>query len=256
MSIFSITLFWIHIAPSWYGLMYALGFMVGYFIIRSRKWLPEAELESLVTYVFLGVLLGGRFWYVLFYNLPHYLAHPIEILQTWQGGMSFHGWVIGVIIAMMFFAHNHKKPFLVIADHVTSILPIGLWLGRIGNYLNKELLGFTPYTGPFAVMKDGLSYFPSPLLEAGLEGIILFIILYFLGKKNIFPGKTATSFLIWYWLFRFSIEFIRTPDVWLGYLSMGLTMGQILSIPMVIIGIILYFLFKTKCNIKVSPTSL
>ncbi len=127
--------------------------------------------------------------------------------------MSFHGGVIGVIIAMILYSLVHKKSFLIIADHVTSILPIGLGLGRIGNYLNKELLGFSPYNGPLAVIKNGVSYFPSPLLEATLEGLVLFIILYLLRQKNIFPGKIATSFLLWYGIMRFSIEFVRTPDV-------------------------------------------
>ncbi|MDD2891549.1 MAG: prolipoprotein diacylglyceryl transferase [Candidatus Gracilibacteria bacterium] len=240
MSIFSITFFGIHIAPSWYGLMYALGFIGGYWILKRRKIFSEGELDSLILYIFFGVLLGGRLGYVLFYNLSYYLAHPIEILQTWHGGMSFHGGVIGVIIAMILFAWIHKKTFFSIADSVTSIIPIGLGFGRIGNYINGELLGFSPYTGPLAVVKNGVSYFPSPLLEATLEGVILFGILYFLGKKNVFPGKVATSFLIWYGIFRFTIEFVRTPDIGLGYLTFGLTMGQILSIPMIIIG---YFLF-------------
>lgn len=187
MPIFSVTLFGIHIAPSWYGLMYALGFFAGYWILKRRKILSETELESLVLYVFFGVLLGGRLGYVLFYNLSYYLSHPVEILQTWHGGMSFHGGVIGVIIAMIFFSKMHRKSFLIIADSVTSILPIGLGLGRIGNYLNGELLGFANYTGPFSVEKNGVSYFPSPLLEAVLEGVVLFIILNFLLRKNMFP---------------------------------------------------------------------
>lgn len=169
MPIFSTTLFGITLAPTWYGLMYALGFIGGYLILRRRKILSETELDSLVLYVFFGVFLGGRLGYVLFYNLSYYLAHPVEILYTWQGGMSFHGGVIGVILAMLLFTRVHWKSFLVIADSVTSILPIGLGLGRIGNYINKELLGFTPYNGLFAVEKNGLSYFPSPLLEAVLE---------------------------------------------------------------------------------------
>lgn len=246
MAIFSITLFWIHIAPSWYGLMYALGFIGGYLILKSRKILSETELDSLMFFIFLGVFLGGRLGYVLFYNLPYYLAHPIEILETWHGGMSFHGGVIGVIVAMIFFARVHKKSFLLIADHVTSILPIWLWLGRIGNYLNGELLWFANYTGPLAVIKNGVSYFPSPILEATLEGVILFLILFLLRRKNTFPGKIASSFLIWYGIFRFSIEFIRTPDVGLGYLTLGLTMGQILSVPMIITGIILYLFFRNS----------
>ncbi|NDK19233.1 prolipoprotein diacylglyceryl transferase [Candidatus Gracilibacteria bacterium] len=248
MTIFSITLFGIHIAPSWYGLMYALGFFIGYWILKRRKILSDVELESLIFYVFIGVLIGGRLGYVLFYNLPFYLANPLEIIQTWHGGMSFHGGVIGVIIAMILFSQINRKPFLIIADHITSVLPIGLGLGRIGNYLNGELLGFANYTGPLAVIKNGVSYFPSPLLEATLEGVVLFMILFFLRQKNIFPGKIAASFLFWYGIFRFSVEFVRIPDVGLGYLTFGLTMGQILSIPMIIIGTILYFFFKKNAK--------
>jgi len=244
MPIFSITLFGIPIAPTWYGLSYALGFLIGYLILKRRKIFSESELDSLILYVFFGVLLGGRFGFVLFYHLPYYLAHPIEILYTWQGGMSFHGGVIGVIIAMILFARIHRKSFLLIADQVTSILPIGLGLGRIGNYVNGELLGFANYTGPFAVIQNGVSYFPSPLLEAVLEGVILFLILNYLLKKHPFPGKIASSFLLWYGVFRFCIEFVRTPDAGIGYLALGLTMGQILSIPMIMVGGVLYLYFK------------
>lgn len=143
MSIFSLTFFGIHIAPTWYGLMYALGFIAGYCIIRARKVLSDAELDALVFYVFVGVILGGRLGYVLFYDLSYYLAHPVDILKTWNGGMSFHGGMIGVIIAMYLFARKYRKSFLDIADQVTSVLPIGLGLGRIGNYINGELLGFS-----------------------------------------------------------------------------------------------------------------
>lgn len=160
--------------------------------------------------------------------------------------MSFHGGAIGVIIAMLLFSRIHKKSFLVVSDQITSTLPIGLGLGRIGNYLNQELLGFTPYTGPFAIEKNGVSHFPSTLLEATLEGLVLFVILNLLMRRNKFPGKIGTSFLIWYGVFRFSIEFVRTPDAGLGYLTFGLTMGQILSIPMVVIGTILYFYFQSS----------
>lgn len=190
--------------------------------------------------------------------------------------MSFHGGVIGVVIAMWLFSRKNLTPslstngegvkntsplllqkekgsgdegiksitFLTLADHITSVLPIGLGLGRMGNYINKELLGFSPYNGPLAVVKNGVSYFPAPLLEAGLEGVMLFIILFLIRRKNIFPGKVATSFLVWYGIFRFCIELIRTPDAGLGYLAFGLTMGQLLSIPMILFGTILYFYFK------------
>jgi len=255
MTIFNITLFWIHIAPTWYGFMYALAFLSGYYILLKRKILTEKELESLVLHVFFGVFLWGRLWYVLFYNPLYYFAHPVEIFYTWHWGMSFHGGVIGVIVAMITFAYVHKKSFLAIADSVTSILPIWLWLGRIGNYLNKELLWFSPYTGPLAVVKNGISFFPSPLLEALLEGILLFIILNFFGNKNKFPGKVATSFLIWYGIFRFGAEYLRTPDVHIWYLALGLTMWQILCIPMIVIGIILYVYLKNRAKIDYRKTS-
>ncbi len=246
MTLFDITLFWIRIAPSWYGFMYALAFMIGYYLLLKRKIIPEKVLESLVFYVFIGVLLWGRLGYVLFYNPEYYIANPVEIFYTWHGGMSFHGGVIGVIISMIIFAHIHKMSFLLIADQVTSILPIWLWLGRIGNYINKELLGFSPYTGPWAVIKNGISHFPSPLLEAFFEGGILFVILVFLSKKNTFPGKIWASFLIWYGIFRFTIEYVRIPDAHIGYLFFDLTLWQILSIPMVVIGAVLYVYLKNR----------
>lgn len=234
MFIFDITLFGIRVAPSWYGLMYALGFIAGYFIIRSRKIFSDQNLDSLVLYVFLGVILGGRLGYVLFYEPSYFIAHPGEILQMWHGGMSFHGGAVGVIIAMGIYTLRYRKSFLLVADQVTSILPIGLGLGRIGNYLNGELLGFAPYTGPLAIIRNNVSHFPSTLLEAVFEGIILFVILSYIVRHQKYNGQIASHFLLWYGVFRFAIEFVRLPDAGIGYLFGGITMGQLLSIPMIV----------------------
>ena len=234
--------------------MYVIGFILGYLIIKKRKILSEDKLDTLLFYLFLWIILGGRLGYVLFYNLPYYIAHPIDILKTWQGGMAFHWGVIGAVIAMFLFAKKNKEDLYTIADHVTSVLPIGLWLGRIGNYLNKELLGMA-YNWPLAVIaKNGKSYFPSPLLEAFLEGIVLWFILLYIYKNRTIPGQVAGAFLFFYWIFRFLIEFIRTPDIQLWYLAFGwITMGQLLSIPLIFIG--LYFWKIRIKNIKIIPIS-
>ena len=152
MHIFDITLFGLHIAPTYYGLMYAIGFLVGYALL-SRRARPSISYDQLLIVVVLGVVVGGRLGYVIFYDPSYYLAHPAEIPQTWHGGMSFHGGIIGVIVALIIYARRTGVSFLALADDIASVVPIGLGLGRIGNYLNKELLGFTPYHGYFAVEK-------------------------------------------------------------------------------------------------------
>lgn len=139
MPIFSVDILGVTLAPTWYGLMYSLGFVGGYLVLSRRDFLSRAELETLLLYVFAGVILGGRLGYVLFYDLGYFVEHPAQILATWRGGMSFHGGAIGVILAMLAYARVHRKNFYTIADHVTSILPIGLGLGRVGNYINGEL---------------------------------------------------------------------------------------------------------------------
>lgn len=249
MKIFEITLFGITIAPSYYGLMYAIGFLLGYWIILKRKKIEEDALDSLLIYIFFGVMLGGRLGYVLFYNLQYYIENPMKVFAVWNGGMSFHGGMIGVIIAMILFSVMNKKSFYMIADEVTAVLPIGLGLGRIGNYLNKELLG-RPYSGFLAVEKNGLSYFPSPLLEAFLEGIVLWFILLFIRKTKHTDGQVAWAFLFFYGVFRFLVEFIRIPDIQIGYIAFGwVTMGQILSLPMILFGIY-FWLIRKKPLIK------
>ncbi len=169
MPVFELDFFGFRIAPTYYGTAYALGFALGYWLLRHRRVVSRERLDDLVLFVFLGVFFGGRLGYVFFYDPGYFLAHPWEIPQTWKGGMSFHGGVVGVILAMWAYAKKYREPFLQTADEVTLALPVGIMLGRIANYINGELFGFGPYSGPFAMMVDGIGRFPSPLLEALLE---------------------------------------------------------------------------------------
>ncbi|EKE29765.1 MAG: hypothetical protein ACD_2C00102G0001 [uncultured bacterium (gcode 4)] len=246
MKIFDITLFWIHLAPTYYWLMYALWFVWGYLILRKRKILSEKGLDSLIFYIFLWVILWWRLWYVLFYDLGYYLKNPLDIMATWKWWMSFHGWVIWVVVAMILFTIvNHKanpikkfdefkKHFLSLSDNVVGVLPIWLGLWRIWNYLNKELL-WQEYDWFLAVEKNWKYYFPTPLLEALFEWLILYFILSYFFRHSKKPWKTWWAFLFFYWVFRFWIEFFRVPDVQLWYIWWWATMGQILSVPMVIV---------------------
>ncbi|NDK07779.1 prolipoprotein diacylglyceryl transferase [Candidatus Gracilibacteria bacterium] len=267
MYIFKTEIFGITIAPSYYGLMYAIGFLTAYIIIKKGLKISTKKMDDLLIYSFLGVLLGGRIAYILFYDLTYYLNNPGSLIKVWEGGMSFHGGVIGVILAMYFFSKKYKVGFLKLADYLCYALPIGLFFGRIGNYLNKELLGFSNYNGPFAIYINSVGYFPSPLLEAFLEGIVLFGILHYakkikennnkifsfkLHKKwyNVFipkyDGQIAALFLIFYSIFRIIVEiFFRVPDTQIGYIFGFLTMGEILTFPMLISGIY-YFIKLSK----------
>lgn len=250
MTIFELNILWLHIAPSYYGLMYALAFLIGYYYLLKKEVVTKLQLESLFLYLIAWVVLWGRIWYIIFYDFSYYLADPTNIIKVWEGGMSFHGGALGVIIATLAFAKIHKIQFLKLIDEIVFILPVGLFLGRIGNYLNKELLGF-PYTWFLAVEKNGASYFPSPLLEAFLEGIVLFIILYFVAKRKTFYGQIGSIFLIFYGFFRLLVEmFIRTPDAHIWYIWGIFTMWSLLSLPMILVGIILYFFFQNRMKIN------
>lgn len=245
MTIFEINIFWFTLAPSYYGLMYALWFIAGYYYILKKNILKKEELENLFFYVFLGVILWGRIWYILFYDFSAYLANPIDILKVWEWWMSFHGGFLWVVISVILFAKKYKINFWKIIDELAVIVPVWIWLGRIWNYLNKELLGYANYSWLFAVEKNGVSYFPSPLLEAFLEWFVLLIMLYFINKNKIFFGQTSAFFLIWYGIFRVIVElFFRTPDAHIWYIFWFLTLGSLLSIPMIIIWIILFFILR------------
>jgi phosphatidylglycerol---prolipoprotein diacylglyceryl transferase len=247
----------LHLGPlevHWYGLMYALSFVAGYYLIiylapKRGVQLDSDGLFQLILYLALGVLLGGRLGYVLFYNLPYYLHHPIQIPAIWDGGMSFHGGLIGVTIAAIVFSRKTSIGFWRIADLVTPVVPLGLFLGRIGNFINGELWG-RPSNVPWAIifprapLVHGMMVprHPSQLYEAGLEGLVLFAILWALAQRRRADGMLFGVFLILYGLFRCFAEFYREADPQLGRFGGVITMGQILSIPMILagIGIIVY----------------
>ncbi len=306
MYIFSINIFWIQISPTYYWLMYALGFLAWYYIIKARneirwtntckiepisklEWIKQClkeenkTLESLIIYIFFWVILWWRLGYVLFYNFSHYIKNIVDIIKVWEWWMSFHWWVIWVTIAMILFSKKYKINFLKITDEVTAVLPIWLFFWRIWNYINKELLGFSPYNWPLAIQSNWISYFPSTLLEATLEWLILFLILNWIyhrnyhsrtsplnskNKKNLpdlkiplnlkqntstkwFTWQIACLFLILYSIFRITVEiFFRMPDAHIWYIFWYLTMWEILTLPMLIFGIYYYNKFKKESQNK------
>ena len=246
MTIFEITLFGITIAPSYYGLMYAIWFLYGVWYLKKYSNYTSAQQESLFLYVFMGTILWGRLWYVLFYNFSLYLSNPWDILKIWDGWMSFHGWFLWVVIALYIFSLRQKVRFWKLADIIAMIIPVGLFFGRLGNYLNKELLWFE-YTGPLAVVTVKWSYFPSPLLEATGQWAFIFILFYFILKKPAFAGQFAALFLILYGTIRTIIEiYIRTPDAQIGYYFGFITQWSILSVPMIAIWLGLYYYLRKQ----------
>lgn len=229
----------------WYGLMYLTGFLaflaLGRWRIANQPWhgWSPKMLDDALFYGALGVILGGRLGYALFYQHGYYLEHPLEILFLWQGGMSFHGGFIGVMVAMWLFAKKRGLTFLGIMDFVAPLVPIGLGAGRMGNFINGELWGRAsdmPWAMIFPQV-DSIARHPSQLYEFLLEGIALFILLWWYSSKPRARGTVAALFLIGYGSFRFLVEFTREPDSFLGLLSLGLSMGQWLSLPMVIAGV-------------------
>ena len=227
----------------WYGLMYICGFVAAYFIILAgvkRKGLPliKDDVADLIFTVALGVILGGRLGYILFYNLSYYLAHPMKLLAVWEGGMSFHGGLAGAILAGLYFIRKHKLSFYKLADIGFLAGPVGLGLGRIGNFINGELYGRVTDV-PWGMVFPGggaLPRHPSQLYEAFLEGLVMFIILYVISRKVPRDGVVFWSFIGLYGLFRFLVEFVREPDEQLGFLFGTLSMGQLLSLPMFLLG--------------------
>jgi phosphatidylglycerol:prolipoprotein diacylglycerol transferase len=235
-------------AVRWYGLMYLLGFAVSYLLVKYQikkksLQLPKDFLDSLYSYIILGLLLGARMGYVLFYDLPSYLRHPLEIFAVWHGGMSFHGGLIGCIIAGILFTRKFKVDFWKTADLVIVTAPIGLGLGRLGNFINGELYGRVSDVPWAMVFPSGgaLPRHPSQLYEFFLEGVVLFIILWKLKDRDLRPGVLTALFLILYGIFRFFIEFFRQPDVQLGFILGPFTMGQLLSSAMILFGLGLLF---------------
>ena len=240
----------LHIGPlavRWYGLMYLLAFtfvlVLGRWRINHHRWTAWTPqmLDDVLFYGVLGVVLGGRLGYVLFYKPEDYLADPLAIFRVWEGGMSFHGGFLGVIIAMLLFSRRRGLSWLSVTDFIAPMVPLGLAAGRIGNFINGELWG-KPTSLPWGMVfprVDNLPRHPSQLYEFFLEGIVLFLILWLFARRPRPTGAVSALFLIGYGLFRFIVEFAREPDSFLGPLALGLSMGQWLSLPMILAGILL-----------------
>ena len=233
----------------WYGAMYAISFLIIDYMMKSNFFnfnkynLSNAQIDKILLASLVALLLGGRLGYVIFYNLDYYLLFPIKVLFIWEGGMSFHGALLGVLIAIYSFRKSININFLQLTDFIVLYVPIGLFFGRIGNFINSELYGIPTYSswGVIFPLLDNIPRHPSMLYEALLEGVALFIILLLLSRKHFStPGFLTSIFLVFYSIFRFMIEFVRVPDSHIGYIwSDWLTLGQLLSVPMTFFGIFL-----------------
>jgi phosphatidylglycerol:prolipoprotein diacylglycerol transferase len=232
----------------WYGLMYLIGFALGLILGRSRirstqnSSMSIREFDDLLFYIVLGVIIGGRLGYSIIYDLGNVIRSPLSVFYVWEGGMSFHGGLIGVCIAILVYARVKQKNWLVLGDFVAPLVPLGLAAGRVGNFINGELWG-RPTDVPWAIVFPQSGSFvgrhPSQLYEFFFEGLVLFMILWVFSKRQRPVGVISGLFLACYGFFRFSIEFMREPDQHLGLLSFGLSMGQWLCVPMIFIGLIL-----------------
>lgn len=247
------------VAIRWYALAYIAGIVLGYWFIKrinrrdSPPLLTAKQIEDMMVWAILGIMLGGRLGYVIFYKAGYYLAHPLEIFAIWQGGMSFHGGMIGVILAFWFFARKHHIPYLRLMDLIACAAPIGLFFGRLANFINGELYGritasplgmIFPHGGP-------LPRHPSQIYEAALEGLLLFAILFLLvtcTRARQFPGLLGGVFLAGYGCARAFVELYREPDAHLGYVVAHISMGQLLCVPMIVGG--LYLIATAKGRSK------
>ena len=241
------------LAIRWYSLAYIFGILLGWhyckkLLINNKK--IYLIFDDLIPYLIIGIIIGGRFGYIIFYNFNHYIKNLQEIFYIWHGGMSFHGGLLGVLISVIIFSKKKKINKYIFLDLISSAAPIGIFLGRISNFLNSELLGKSanlPWSVIF-INIDNIARHPSQLYEAFLEGFLLFfILLYFITKKYLLiPGLISSLFLIFYSLFRFLIEFVRMPDEQLGYLIFNLTMGQIISSIFFIWGTYLFIIKRNE----------
>ena len=236
----------------WYGLMYVAGFLAAYFLVRGqprarRLGLQGNMLQDLFLYLAIGLVVGARIGYIVFYQFPNfsqYLHHPLEIIAVWHGGMSFHGGLVGTILAGFLFCRRRKFPFWEVGDAVIVTAPIGLCLGRLGNFINGELFG-RPSTLPWAMVFPGggpVPRHPSQLYEALLEGLVLFVILWILKDRQFKPGAMVSFFLGGYGILRFMVEFTRQPDPQLGLLWGVFSMGQVLCCAMILAAVVLWLL--------------
>ena len=233
----------------WYSLAYIIGITLGWAYCK-KNLIKDHQILSIfddfITYLVVGVILGGRLGYILFYNPKYYLENPAEILMVWNGGMSFHGGLIGVIVASQLFSKKNKVNQFIFLDLVALCAPIGIFFGRIANFINSELIGRAtelPWSVQF-VLIDDIKRHPSQLYEAFFEGVILFLLLRYFFKKNYLqhPGKISSLFLIFYSSFRFLTEFFRSPDPQIGYLILNLTLGQLISVFFLLVGTLLFYL--------------
>jgi phosphatidylglycerol:prolipoprotein diacylglycerol transferase len=242
----------------WYGLMYLIGFvaflLLGKYQIQHKPWFKwnVQMLDDALFYGALGVILGGRVGYMLFYQFPDFIANPLSLFKIWQGGMSFHGGFLGVLVAMFFFTKKHPQPWLKIMDFVAPLVPIGLGAGRMGNFINGELWG-RPTGSDYGMIfpqVDAIARHPSQLYEFVLEGLVMFAVLWWFSRKPAPIGSISALFLILYGSFRFIVEFTREPDAHLGLLGLGLSMGQWLSMPMILVGVLLFWHSHHKSSNK------
>ncbi|MEZ5588820.1 MAG: prolipoprotein diacylglyceryl transferase [Sedimenticolaceae bacterium] len=260
----------VHIGPlavRWYGLMYLAGFAAAWWLGRLRAARPGApiapqQMDDLLFYGALGVIVGGRIGYTLFYSFDSWLDDPLQLFRIWEGGMSFHGGFLGVLVAMWWYGRRIRRRFFVLTDFIAPLVPLGLLAGRMGNFINGELWG-APGNVPWAMQVPCASHaslcwdklglpagtaltpplHPTQLYEAALEGLLLFLLLWVFSARSRPIMAVSGMFLVGYGLFRFAVEFVRMPDVQLGYLAYGwVTMGQLLSAPMIVVGIVLLIL--------------
>ena len=243
------------LAIRWYGLMYLIGFLLFLVLgkLRARDpWrdMKSQDVDDLLFYGMIGTIVGGRLGHVLFYGpLSYYLANPLDIFAVWKGGMASHGGIIGVIVAMALFARARHKSFLRVADFVVPLVPLGLGAGRIGNFINGELWGRAadaslPWAVVFPQAGDALARHPSQIYQFLLEGVTLFAILWIYSRKPRAPGTVGSLFLIFYGLLRIVGEVFREPEALYGYMPLGLSAGQWLSVPMIVIGVVCFVLLR------------
>lgn len=238
----------------WYGLMYLVGFLAGWGLLALRlrtspRGFTQEQLSDLVFFAALGAIIGGRLGYMFFYDWRALIADPLLVVQTWKGGMSFHGGLIGVLLGLWLCARKFKKPFLSLTDLIAPVVPIGLGAGRIGNFINGELWGrVTDVSWGMIFPNAGdLPRHPSQLYEFAMEGVFLFIILWLYSRKPRPMGAVSGLFAIFYGVFRCTAEFFRQPDIQIGYLAFDwFTEGQLLSIPLILVGIALLVWAYTK----------
>ncbi len=243
------------LAIRWYGITYLVGFVAAWVLGRRRAARADSpvtplQVDDLIFYGALGVLLGGRIGYMLFYGFDQLRENPLNLFKIWEGGMSFHGGFIGVMVAMGLYGRKLQVPFFRLMDFVAPLVPIGLGAGRIANFINSELWG-APTSVPWAFIVDGVPRHATQLYEAGLEGLTLFLILWIYSSKPRPVMAVSGLFLVGYGVFRFLVEFWRLPDEQIGYLAFGwVTMGQVLTLPMLIAGITLLFLAYRRATVS------